>query len=286
MIKYYSINGKIVSKEEAVIGIDDLIVTRGYGVFDFFRVFNGKPAFIEDHLDRFQDSADELGLEIPYSREELTAKIKEVVAANEIDKCGVKVILTGGYSSTGFSPGTPNVLMMVSALPTYPASYYTNGIKLMAYQYTRETPYTKTTNYLVPIQIANEIKEAEAMDVLYHDGNYISESARSNFFIFDHNDTLITPDRDALRGITRKRVLAIAKDHFKVEERPLTLKETMAAKEAFITSSTKAIMPVRQVDFWRINKGVIGENTKKMMHLFEKHLEQYLDSYPSNIVNI
>ena len=146
----------------------------------------------------------------------------------------------------------------------------------MAYQYTRETPYTKTTNYLVPIQIANEIKEAEAMDVLYHDGNYISESARSNFFIFDHNDTLITPDRDALRGITRKQVLAIAKDHFKVEERPLTLKETMAAKEAFITSSTKAIMPVRQVDFWRINKGVIGEHTKKMMRLFEEHLKQYL----------
>lgn len=278
MIKYYSINGKVVPREEAVIGIDDLIVTRGYGVFDYFRVFNGKFAFIEDHLDRFQNSANELGLAIPYSRAELIVKIKEVVAANEIDKCGVKVILTGGYSSTGFSPGTPNILMMVSELATYPESYYTNGIKLMAYQYTRDTPYTKTTNYLVPIQIAKEIREAEAMDVLYHDGTYISESARSNFFIFDHNNTLITPDRDALKGITRKQVLAIAKDHFKVEVRPLTVKETMAAKEAFMTSSSKAIMPVRQVDFWRINKGVIGENTKKMMTLFENHLEQYLSN--------
>lgn len=276
MIKYYSINGEIVPKEKAMIGIDDLIVTRGYGVFDYFRVFNGKLAFIEDHLDRFQNSAKELGLEIPYSRAEMTTKIKEIVAANEIDKCGVKVILTGGYSTTGFSPGTPNILMMVSELPTYPDSYYTNGIKLMAYEYTRETPYTKTTNYLVPIQIANEIKEAEAFDVLYHDGTYISESARSNFFIFDHNDTLITPDRDALRGITRKQVLAVAKDHFKVEIRPLTLKETMAAKEAFMTSSSKAVMPVRQVDFWRINKGVIGENTKKIMRLFDEHLKQYL----------
>lgn len=276
MIKYYSINGKIVPREEAVIGIDDLIVTRGYGVFDYFRVFNGKLAFIEDHLDRFQNSAKELGLEIPYSRAEMIEKIKEVVAANEIDKCGVKVVLTGGYSTTGFSPGTPNILMMVSELATYPDSYYANGIKLMAYQYTRETPYTKTTNYLIPIQIAKEIKDAEAFDVLYHDGTYISESARSNFFIFDHNNTLITPDRDALKGITRKQVLAIAEDHFKVEVRPLTVKETMSAKEAFMTSSSKAVMPVRQVDFWRINKGVIGENTKKMMRLFEEHLEQYL----------
>ena len=276
MIKYYSINGEIVPREKAMIGIDDLIITRGYGVFDYFRAFNGKLAFIEDHLDRFEKSAKELGLEIPYSRAEMIEKIKEVVAANEIDKCGVKVVLTGGYSTTGFSPGTPNILMMVSELATYPDSYYANGVKLMAYQYTRETPYTKTTNYLVPIQIANEIKEAEAFDVLYHDGTYVSESARSNFFIFDHNDTLITPDRDALKGITRKQVLAIAKDHFNIEIRPLTVKETMAAKEAFMTSSSKAVMPVRQVDFWRINKGVIGENTKKMMRLFEEHLNQYL----------
>ena len=52
----------------------------------------------------------------------------------------------------------------------------------------------------------------------------------------------------------------------------------MAAKEAFMTSSSKAVMPVRQVDFWRINKGVIGENTKKIMRLFDEHLKQYLAS--------
>ena len=277
MIKYYNVNGEILPKEKAVIGIDDLVVTRGYGVFDFFRIRKGQPVFIEDHLDRLEYSADKLGLKIPYSREELTDKVLELVIKNELTECGVKVILTGGYSSTGFSPGTPNILMMPSMIPTYPEDYYTKGIKLMSYEYTRETPYTKTTNYLIPIQLRKEIQEAEAMDVLYYDGQYISESARSNFFIFNHDDVLVTPDTNALRGITRKHVLAIAQQHFKVEIRPLSIKETMHAKEAFMTSSTKAIMPVRQVDFWRINKSVIGNNTRKMMRLFQEHIDEYLE---------
>ena len=276
MIKYYSINGEILPKEKAVIGIDDLVVTRGYGVFDFFRLRKGQPVFIEDHLDRFEYSAEKLGLELPYSREEIAQKVLELAAANEVSDCGIKVILTGGYSTTGFSPGKPNILMMASPIPSYPEHYYTKGIKLMAYQYTRETPYTKTTNYLVPIQIRKEIEEAEAMDVLYHDGQYISESARSNFFIFNHDDVLITPDINALRGITRKQVLEVAKQHFEVEIRPLSLKETMNAKEAFMTSTTKEILPVRQVDFWRINKSIIGNNTRKLMQLFKEHINNYI----------
>ena len=276
MIKYYSINGEIIPKEKAVIGIDDLVVTRGYAIFDFFRIRKGQPVFIEDHLDRFENSAQELGLPIPYSRAEITQKVKELAVANEVTDCGIKVILTGGYSTTGFSPGQPNVLMMASKIPTYPESYYTKGIKLMTYEYTRETPYTKTTNYLVPIQLRHEIEEAEAQDVLYHDGQFISESARSNFFIFNHDNILITPDANALRGITRKNVLEVAQQHFKVEIRPLSLKETMHAKEAFMTSSTKEVMPIRQVDFWRINKGIIGDNTRKIMRLFQEHIGQYL----------
>jgi len=163
--------------------------------------------------------------------------------------------------------------MLAGALPVYPESYYTKGVKLMAYEYTRETPYIKTTNYLKPISLQKEIEEAEAFDVLYHDGEFISESARSNFFIVDHAGTIITPDRDALRGITRKHVLDIAQKHFKVEIRPVSIQEARAAKEAFMTSTTKKVMPVRQVDFWRINKGVIGETTKKIMELFQQRME-------------
>ena len=276
MIKYYNVNGEIVPIENAVINVRDLGFLRGYSVFDFFRIYKGQPVFIEDHLARLERSANELGLQLPYSKNELVEKIIALAKANEMDFGGIKIILTGGYSSDGFLPATPNIVMLAGKLPTYDVSLYTKGSKLMAYEYIRETPYTKTTNYLKPISIQQEIEAAEAFDVLYHDGVYISESARSNFFIVNHEGTIITPDKDALKGITRKHVLAIARKHFKVEIRPLSIKETMAAREAFITSTTKGVMPVRQVDFWRINKGIIGDTTKQLMELFQQHLEEYV----------
>ncbi|MFK7979463.1 MAG: aminotransferase class IV [Saprospiraceae bacterium] len=276
MIKYYNVNGAIVPTEEAVINVKDLGFLRGYSVFDFFRIYKGKPVFIEDHLDRLEYSSRKLGLPLPYSRAEIVEKVVALAKANQLEFGGIKIILTGGYSLNGFLPTTPNFVMVASALPTYPESYYTKGVKLMAYEYTRETPYTKTTNYLKPISLQQEIEEAEAFDILYHDGKFISESARSNFFIVDEAGTIITPDRDALRGITRKHVLAIAQKHFKVEIRPVSIEEARAAKEAFMTSSTKKVMPVRQVDFWRINKGIIGETTKQIMTLFNQHVEDYV----------
>ena len=276
MIKYYNINGEIVPIEKAVINVKDLGFLRGYSVFDFFRIYKGQPVFIEDHLDRLEYSSEKLGLLLPYSRAEIVEMIIALAQANQLAYGGIKIILTGGYSLDGFLPTTPNFVMIVSKLATYPESYYTKGIKLMAYQYTRETPYTKTTNYLKPISLQKEIEEAEAFDVLYHDGEFISESARSNFFIVNEEGTIITPDRDALRGITRKHVLKIAQEHFNVEIRPVSLQEARLAKEAFMTSSTKAIMPIRQVDFWRINKGIIGDTTKQMMALFKQYVEDHV----------
>ena len=276
MIKYYNVNGVIVPTEEAVINVKDLGFLRGYSVFDFFRIYKGKPVFIEDHMDRLEYSSGKLGLPLPYSRAEIVEKVIALAKANQMEFGGIKIILTGGYSLNGFLPATPNFVMVASTLPTYPESYYTKGVKLMAYEYTRETPYTKTTNYLKPISLQQEIEEAEAFDILYHDGEFISESARSNFFIVDEVGTIITPDRDALRGITRKHVLAIAQKHFNVEIRPVSINEARAAKECFMTSSTKRVMPIRQVDFWRINKGIIGETTKQMMTLFDQHVEDYV----------
>ena len=275
-IKYYTINDEIIPIEKAVINVKDLGFLRGYSVFDFLRIYKGQPVFMEDHLMRFEKSANRLGLTCPYSKNQLVEKIIALVQANEMDFGSIKIILTGGYSLDGFSPAKPNFVMLANKLPTYPDSFYTNGVKLMAYQYTRETPYTKTTNYLVPISLHQEIQEAEAFDVLYHDGKFISESARSNFFIVNQDGIIITPDKDALKGITRKYVLAIARKHFKVEVRPVSIKETMQAKEAFLTSSTKPLIPVRQVDFWRINQGIIGETTKKMMQLFRQHVDEYI----------
>ena len=104
-------------------------------------------------------------------------------------------------------------------------------------------PYLHNT-----LEVMNALQESGADDLLYHFKNQVSESPRSNFFLITAGDTVVTPADNMLKGITRNNLIKVAKDHFAVEERTVTVKELATAKAAFITSTTKQILPVRQID--------------------------------------
>src|SRR5439155_7787550 len=105
-------------------------------------------------------------------------------------------------------------------------------------------------------------KEADANDVLYHSGGLITECPRANFFIVTHDNKLVTPANNILKGITRSEILKIAAAEIKVEERDLYLEELSSAKEAFITSTTKHVLPVAKIDSRQIGNGSPGELTR------------------------
>lgn len=276
MIKYYSVNGKIVPKEAANLHIHDLSILRGYGVFDYFLVTNRQARFIEDNLDRFENSARLLDMELPVDKATLREQIQELIEINGLKDAAIRLVLTGGYSEDCFTPAVPNLLILEHEAPVYSEDKYEKGIKLMTYQYIRELPEAKTINYVTGIRVLKKQKEAGAMDVLYHDGEFISESARSNFFIVTKDNVIVTPKEGILLGVTRKHLLEAARPHFKIEERPLRLSELADAKEAFLTSATKGAMPVVQVDGMVIGNGEVGVTTRNLNLLFEKHLEAYL----------
>ncbi|KAB2844666.1 MAG: amino acid aminotransferase, partial [Melioribacteraceae bacterium] len=117
-------------------------------------------------------------------------------------------------------------------------------------------------------------REKNVFDILYYSQNGITECPRNNFFVFI-NDVLVTPKDFLLHGVTRKVVLEIAKKHWKVEERKLELIELNSADEAFITSTTKSIMPVTVIDDKKIGDGKVGDNTQKLMNLFKDYSLNY-----------
>ncbi|HFC00081.1 MAG TPA: hypothetical protein ENJ53_04680 [Phaeodactylibacter sp.] len=94
----------------------------------------------------------------------------------------------------------------------YDPKVFTEGIRLALYLFLRETPKIKTTNYLIPVLLAKSLKEQGAMEVLYFYKNKISECSRSNFFIVKNN-TIFTPKKKVLKGITRKNIFKIAKNN-------------------------------------------------------------------------
>jgi branched-chain amino acid aminotransferase len=259
------LNGELVPSEQATLHISDLGLLRGYGIFDFFRAIDGQPVFLEDHLDRLENSARRMELSLPVSRNKIRQAIFEIVRLHSIDLLGIKVILTGGYSPDGYAPAEqPNLIIFGKP---FQFSDTAKGMKLMTVEYVRELADIKTLNYAFPILHLSRMKKAGADDVLYHKDGMISESSRSNIFIVK-GEKVITPNTHILYGITRKHALAVAREHFLVEERPVKLAEAWQADEMFTTASTKRLTPITHVDGQSIGGGQPGKITRKLSELF------------------
>jgi branched-chain amino acid aminotransferase len=265
MQNYIYLNGEILPTEKAQIHVSDLGLVRGYGIFDFFRAIDGQAVFIEDHLDRFENSAKLMGLPIPESRDRLREIIHEIIRLNPYKLLGVKMIMTGGYSEDGYTPSPKsNLIVMGKPFEFKPADV---GMKLMSLEYRREIPEIKTLNYIVPIRALQQMKSVGADDLLYHQNGKISESSRSNIFIVK-NEKIITPLDGALFGVTRKHILNFAKNYFTVEERDVSTQEYFEADEVFTTGSTKRIVSIKQTDNQTFSDGKVGKITKKLQELF------------------
>lgn len=276
---YIYLNGAIVPAEKAMLHVTDLALLRGFGIFDFLQNINGIPLFIDDYLDRFEKSARLMQLEFPEkNRAVLIQNIKALIAKNGFLHSGLRLCLTGGYSEDVFTPTTPNFIILEQEIKENTGYQgFINGEKLILHEYVRDVYEVKTTNYVVPILLQARWKAESAVDVLYHKNGLVSESSRSNFFIVDKNDTLITPNDQILEGITRKKIIELAQQsNLRLEIRAVTLEETLAAKETFITSSTKGVLPIVKLDEHIIGNGKVGEMSKFLMQKFKAMQEEYI----------
>lgn len=248
MDKWAFINNDFIKQERAVLHFKDLSFQRGYGVFDYLRLTGNNPLFLEDHLNRLFLSAEGMHLQIAFSREEIKNIIQQLIERNNFPGTGIRLGLTGGYSPDGFTVAKPNFVVSQHSFSAPEKEQVENGIKLLSYPYQRQFSHIKTIDYLMAVWLQPLLKGKGFDDVLYHTNGTITECPRSNFFIVTKNDVLITPSENILAGITRMKVLEIAKQHIKVEERRVSLDEIKTAKEAFITSTTKRLLPVAQID--------------------------------------
>jgi branched-subunit amino acid aminotransferase/4-amino-4-deoxychorismate lyase len=263
------LNGAIIPEETAQLGLNDLALLRGFGIFDYFVFERFQPRFLEDYLDRFYRSAKRLGLVSPIERDNLRQGIHQLIAANEQPSGGIRLVLTGGYTLDGYAPTVGNLFILQSSFPSPPPVQFEHGTWVATYQYQRELPEIKSLNYLIGIHLLPWLEEQGAEYILYHDGQYVRESDRSNFFLVTQEDVLVTAGEKVLAGITRAKILALArKSGMKVEEREITLSELAEAKEAFLTSSTKGALPVSFIDGKAVNTGKPGAHTKALQAAF------------------
>lgn len=256
------VNDSFVSADAAALLVGDMAIQRGYGIFDFFRTVDGVPIYLDDHLDRFFHSAAQMRLDVRMGRAELKECIGVLLERNRMADSGVRLTLTGGYAADGYSVARANLVITQKALAGPIAADPAQSIRLMSYPHMRQLPEVKTIDYLMAIWLQPVLREKGVDEVLYHRDGVIAECPRSNFFLVTDRDVLVTPGANVLKGITRMKVLEAAKRQLAVEEREVRLEEIHGAKEAFITSTTKHVMPVTEVDGVPVGNGRIGPVAK------------------------
>ena len=277
MDKLCYFNGEIMALKDAKLSLNDLGVLRGYGIFDYLRTYNGKPFLLDQHLDRLYNSLDSMGLVIPDTRSDIKSAINELMQRSPLDDAGFRLVVTGGESPDGFSFTKPHLFILIDELPVYDDSVWSKGVKLMIHEYLRDTSEIKSINYIEAIRMQPERIRKNAFDILYIYNNKVLECTRSNFFLF-HGDTLVTPKNNVLIGRTRNLVLELAKSDFKIEERDIERDEILSADEAFLTGTTKKVMPVNYIEDNKISNGLAGKNTLRLKALFDQYI---IENYSS-----
>jgi len=256
------INNELLPAEEAKLSVTDLAIQRGYGIFDFLVVVKGSPIFLDDHLNRFYHSAAAMRLPVALNKDELTRAIHLLIEKNQLLNAGIRITLTGGDSPDGYSIGIPNLIITQNPFQ-YTYTSPLKGIRLITHEHQRQLPHIKTIDYAKAIYLQPTIKAAGADDVLYHNAGIITECPRSNFFIVNKKREVITPDKQVLAGVTRAKILL--NKQFVVKEEPIALEALANAEEAFITSSTKNVLPVIAIDGKPIGNGAPGPVTQQLL---------------------
>ena len=244
---YY--DGQIRPFSQTGMSLNDLLIQRGYGIFDYLRVVDNKPLFVQDHLDRLYQSAALMHMDVPQSKEAILKIVMELVAKNDMPYSGLKLIVSGGDSSDGYTLEQPRLTIIQQPLPVPSNDFLVSPFALMSHPFQRQLPQVKTTDYLMAIYLQPQLKAFGGQDILYTHEGMIRECPRSNFFLISEQGHIVTAKDQVLKGITRKNILEEATANgITVEERPIALEEIKNAKGAFIASSTKRIIPVSKID--------------------------------------
>lgn len=277
-MSYYTwyVNGAFVPSTEASIPPNDLGFVRGYGVFDFLRTYGRTPFRLNAHLQRLASSAAQIDLPLPMPLPAIERLVLETLDRNPHGSdLSIKVIVTGGYSPGGLIPeGEGSLLVIIGAITPVKPELMQKGGTLVSVDYERFMPGVKSLNYITALRALKQARAAGAVEALYRTrDHHVTECTTSNFFAFK-DGVLITSAEDILEGVTRAAAIDAAEDLLPIAYRRLTYAELATVDEAFITSTTKEILPIVQVDDIRIGNGAVGLQTQRLMAALQALVRQ------------
>jgi len=282
-----SINGKIMFKDEAKISVFDRGFLYGDSVYEVIRTYQGIPLLFQDHLDRLWQSASKLDMGFSFDQNHIIKEVNTCLGELGKESAYIRIMVTRGQGPLQLDPvsaGANNVVVITKEFKEYPKEWYKSGVNILISHVERTSvraidPNIKSGNYLNNIMAFIHAKKQNYFDAVMLNGQgFITEGTTHNIWVVK-NGKAYTPPIHAgiLEGITRKTILVLAKKNgIDVEQVNMPAEELINADECFMTSTTKEIIPVTQVNNAPIGTGEPGEITKTLHKLYKDFIQQQI----------
>lgn len=285
-----SINNELFPRNEAKISVFDSGYLVGDGIWEALRLHRGVLVFLDDHLNRLWSAAATVGMNFPFTKEELTANIWSTLKANDMeDGVHVRIMITRGIKKTPsqdprLTISGPNIVI-IPEYKTASKESKEKGITLFTSTIRRGSP-----DYLDPklnchsklheVQALIQAIEAGADEALMLDVNgFVSTCNATNFFVVKNEEVWTSTPKYCMNGITRAKVLEVCKaNNISCYEKDFSLFDVYGADEAFVTGTFGGLTPVTKIDGRVIGNGNYGNMTKRLNGLYESLIEEIVNN--------
>ncbi|MCP4411614.1 MAG: D-amino acid aminotransferase [Gammaproteobacteria bacterium] len=272
------IDGNLFPREKAAVSVFDSGFMLGDGIWEGLRLYNGKWAFLDEHLNRLFEAAIAIDLDIAMDKDALINALEQTRRANNMHTdVHARLMVTRGVKSRPFQhPSLSNSGPTIVIIMEYSKPKIASGIRLATVPHIRGLPMTQdpklnSHSKLNCVLACIAAEKAGADEALMLDINgFVNTTNACNFFIVRNGEVWTSTGDYCMNGITRKKVIQLCKENgIPVFENNYSLLETYGASEAFLTGTFGAQTPVSSIDGRTIGDGVAGEITNQIRELYQ-----------------
>ena len=272
------VNGRIIPKAQAMVSVYDSGFMMGDGVWEGIRLYNGRWAFVDDHIDRLFEAAKAVDIDIVLTRDQVISALLDTQSANQMTTdAHARLMITRGVKIRPFQhpnlarSGPTMVIIMEHSRPKLP-----RPIRLATVPHLRGLPMTQDPklnshsklNCILACIAAEKAGADEALMLDVH--GFVNTTNACNFFIVRKGAVWTSTGGYCMNGITRQKVIDLCRaNDIPVFERNFSLVDTYSADEAFLTGTFGAQTPVGVIDGRQIGTGQMGPMTERLRGLYK-----------------
>lgn len=266
-VKILQSDGKLISPQVSADSLDEVAINEPEGIYTVARTFSkNKVVLFDAHLDRLEESARLENIDITLNHDLLRQALSQL-----IEECG--------YSESRFRITIPKdqpdqIWLAVEPLQLIPLAFKQEGVIVATCKITRPNPRAKSNAWVnLRNEAVKEISEQVYEGIIVSEDGHLMEGFSSNFYAIVRG-SLHTAEHDILHGIARRVVLAVAPDLIPLQFLPIHIDQLAQIDEAFLTSSSRGVVPIVQINGAKIADGTPGASTHQLCAAYDNWVDE------------